>query len=154
MNLNKVFILGNLTRDPELRNIPSGQAVCSFSIATNRLYTDKSGQKQKLVEYHNIVAWGKLGELCKQYLAKGRSALVEGRMQTRSWDDKQTGQKKYKTDIVAENVQFGPRVSGGQQDAESGNNGRQATPSPKEEALETVQYPADEDEINPEDIPF
>jgi len=109
MNLNKAFVLGNLTRDPELRQIPSGQSVAQFGIATNREFTDKSGQRQKLTEFHNIVAWGKLGELCNQYIRKGQSVFVEGRIQTRSWDDKQTGQKKYRTEIVAENVQFGPK---------------------------------------------
>ena len=154
MNLNKIFILGNLTRDPELKNIPSGQAVCSFSVATNRLYTDKSGAKQKLAEFHNVVAWGKLGELCKQYLAKGRSVLVEGRIQTRSCDDKQSGQKKYRTEIVAENVQFGPRTGGGSGGGSQDSGASAQGPVAKEETLETVQYPADEGEINPEDIPF
>ncbi|OGZ95353.1 MAG: hypothetical protein A3I44_03335 [Candidatus Sungbacteria bacterium RIFCSPLOWO2_02_FULL_51_17] len=153
MNLNKAFILGNLTRDPELRQTPSGQQVCQFSLATNRIYTDKSGQKQKLAEFHNIVAWGKLGELVGQYLKKGQSAFVEGRIQTRSWDDKQSGQKKYRTEIVAENVQFGPK--GGDNAGGAPRSGGDASQQPiPAEVLETVQYPGDEDEIKPDDIPF
>jgi len=152
MNLNKAFVLGNLTRDPELRQIPSGQSVAQFGIATNREFTDKSGQRQKLTEFHNIVAWGKLGELCNQYIRKGQSVFVEGRIQTRSWDDKQTGQKKYRTEIVAENVQFGPKPfrDGGGGAGGANQNGL----APKSEQLETVEYPADEEEIKPEDIPF
>jgi len=152
MNLNKAFVLGNLTRDPELRQIPSGQSVAQFGIATNREFTDKSGQRQKLTEFHNIVAWGKLGELCHQYIKKGQSVFVEGRIQTRSWDDKQTGQKKYRTEIVAENVQFGPRPF---REGTAGQaQGQPESPKEKEEVLETVQYPADEEEIKPEEIPF
>ena len=152
MNLNKAFVLGNLPRDPELRQIPSGQSVAQFSVATNREFTDKLGQKQKITEFHNIVAWGKLGELCHQYIKKGQSVFVEGRIQTRSWDDKQTGQKKYRTEIVAENVQFGPRPF---REGTAGQvQGQPESPKEKEEVLETVQYPADEEEIKPEEIPF
>lgn len=155
MNLNKIIIAGNLTRDPELRQTPSGQSVCTIGVATNRVWTNPSGQKQEAVEFHNVVLWGRLAEITNQYLKKGRLVLVEGRLQTRSWDDKQTGQKKYRTEIVAENIQFGPQ--GG------GNFGGGGTPtSPREpSALEqppaeipTVQYPADEEEIRAEDIPF
>ena len=153
MNLNKAFVLGNLTRDPELRQIPSGQSVAQFAVATNREFTDKAGQRQKLTEFHNIVAWGKLGELCHQYIKKGQSVFVEGRIQTRSWDDKQTNQKKYRTEIVAENVQFGPRPFR-EGTAGQGQTQQPETPKEKEEVLETVQYPADEEEIKPEEIPF
>lgn len=150
MNLNKAFVLGNLTRDPEMRQTTAGQSVTQFGVATNREFTDKSGQRQKLTEFHNIVAWGKLGELCHQYIKKGQSVFVEGRIQTRSWDDKQTGQKKYRTEIVAENVQFGPRPFRG----ETAGQAREETTKEKEETLETVQYPADEEEIKPDEIPF
>jgi single-strand DNA-binding protein len=110
MNLNKAFVLGNITRDPELKTTPSGQSVCSFSVATNRSWTDKaSGKKQEAVEFHNIVAWGKTGELVSTYMKKGSQILVEGRLQTRSWDDKKTGSKRYSTEIVAENIQFGAK---------------------------------------------
>ncbi len=103
--INKVIIVGNLGKDPELRYTPQGQAVCNFSVATSESWNDKNGQKQERTEWHRIVVWGKLGELCGKYLAKGRQAYVEGRLQTRSWDDKD-GQKKYTTEVVANTVQF------------------------------------------------
>jgi single-strand DNA-binding protein len=113
MNLNKVFLIGRLTQDPEVRNTPSGQSVATVRIATNRVWNDQaSGQKKEAVEYHTIVAWGRLGEICSQYLKKGSMALFEGRLQTRSWDDKQTGAKRYATEVVAENMQIGPRPMG------------------------------------------
>ena len=96
MNLNKAFVLGNLTRDPELRQTASGQAVCSFGIATNRYYTNSVGQKQEQAEFHNIVTWGRQAEIASQYLKKGSLVLIEGRLQTRSWQDQQ-GTKKYRT---------------------------------------------------------
>ena len=111
MNLNKVFVLGNLTRDPELRQTPGGQAVCSFAVATNRFYNDSSGQKQKQAEFHNVVAWGRQAEIVNQYLRKGSPVLVEGRLQTRSWQGKD-GVKRYSTEIVAENLQLGPKAAG------------------------------------------
>src|SRR3990167_8293286 len=108
MNLNKVFVLGNLTRDPELRQTPSGQNVATIGVATNRMWTDKGGNKQTQVEFHNVVLWGRLAEIANQYLSKGRLVFVEGRLTTRSWQDQQ-GQKKYRTEIIAENMQLGPR---------------------------------------------
>jgi len=116
MNLNKAFILGRLTRDPEQRTLPSGRAVSSFGIATNRIWTDQeSGNKQEQTEFHNIVAFGKLAEICNQYLNKGQLVLIEGRIQTRSWED-QSGNKRFRTEIIAENMQMGPRA--GEQVAE------------------------------------
>src|SRR5437868_2041153 len=112
MNLNKVFIVGRLTTDPQLKTIPSGQNVCSFSLATNRTWTGKDGQKQEQSEFHNCVAWGRTAELITQYMKKGNELFVEGRLQTRSWDDKTTGQKRYATEIVVENMQFGARPMG------------------------------------------
>ena len=113
MNLNKVFLIGNLTADPELRNTPSGQPVCNFSIATNRIWNDKNtGQQQKKTEFHNIVAWQRLAEIVSQFLKKGGLVYVEGRLETRSWDDQSSGNKRYKTEIVAERIQLGPRTSG------------------------------------------
>lgn len=107
MSVNKVILVGRLGQDPELRFTPSGSAVCNFTLATSEAWTDKaSGQKNEKTEWHRIVVWGKLGELCKQYLAKGRQAFIEGRLQTRSWDDQATGQKRYTTEIVAGTVQF------------------------------------------------
>lgn len=104
--VNKVILIGNLGKDPEVRFTPSGQAVANFTIATNESWMDKNtGQKQERTEWHRIVVWGKLGELCGQYLAKGRQCFVEGRLQTREWTDKE-GKKNYTTEVVANNVQF------------------------------------------------
>ena len=108
MNLNKVFLIGNLTRDVVLRTTPSGQSVADFGLATNRVWMGANGQKQQEAEFHNIVVWGKMAELCSQYLAKGRMVFIEGRIRTRSWQDA-NNQKRYKTEIIAENIQFGPR---------------------------------------------
>jgi single-strand DNA-binding protein len=103
--VNKVILIGNLGRDPEVRFTPSGQAVANFTIATNDSWTDKQGQKQERTEWHRIVVWGKLAEICGEYLSKGRQAYVEGRLQTREWTDKE-GKKNYTTEIVAQTVQF------------------------------------------------
>ncbi len=103
--VNKVFLIGRLGKDPEVKYTPSGGAVANFTMATSESWTDKSGQKQEKTEWHRIVVWNKLGELCGQYLSKGRQAFVEGRLQTREWLDKE-GQKRYTTEIVATNVQF------------------------------------------------
>jgi len=108
MNLNKVFILGNLTNDPLVRALPSGQSVVNFSVATNRFYTDKSGEKKQDTEFHNIVAFGRNAEIVQQYLKKGSMVLVEGRLQTRNWQDS-SGIKKYKTEIIVEKLQLGPK---------------------------------------------
>ena len=149
MYLNKAFIIGNLTRDPELKALPSGIQVCSFSVATNRVWKDKNGARQESADYHNIVVFGRSAETSAQYLKKGSSVLIEGRIQTRSWDDKSTGEKKYRTEIVADRVQFGntrPGGAGGAQ-AEAKTSGGKSAP-----AMDTIEYPAEE--INPEDIPF
>lgn len=108
MNLNKVFLIGNLTRDVVLRTTPSGQSVADFGLATNRVWMGANGQKQQEAEFHNIVVWGKMAELCNQYLAKGRMVFIEGRIQTRTWQDA-SSQKRYKTEIITENIQFGPK---------------------------------------------
>lgn len=108
MNVNKAIICGYLTRDPEERTLPSGQPVSSFGIATNRAWTNAEGQKQEQAEFHNIVAFGKLAEICNQYLTKGRLVYIEGRLQTRTWES-QDGTKKNRTEIVAETMQMGPR---------------------------------------------
>jgi single-strand DNA-binding protein len=113
MNLNKAMLIGNLTRDPEVRTTTTGTNVTSFSIATNFVWNDANGQKQERVEYHNIVAWRKLADICGQYLRKGSKVYLEGRLQTRSWDD-QTGNKKYMTEIIAENmIMLDSKGSGG-----------------------------------------
>lgn len=103
MNLNKAMIIGNLTRDPEIRNTPSGLSVASFSVATNLVWTDQSGQRQEKVEFHNIVAWRRLADICGQYLHKGSKVYIEGRLQTRDWVG-QDGLKRYRTEIIAENM--------------------------------------------------
>ncbi|MGB4076324.1 MAG: single-stranded DNA-binding protein [Minisyncoccia bacterium] len=151
MYLNKAFVYGNLTRDPEMRALPSGQQVANFSIATNRVYKDKEGQKKEQVEYHNIVAFGRLADLIGQYMKKGRPIFIEGRIQTRSWE--KDGAKQYRTEIVTENFQFGPGGSppggGGGGGASRGDETEQKAP---QDSGEAIQYP--DEEINPEDIPF
>jgi single-strand DNA-binding protein len=157
MYLNRAIVIGNLTRDPELRSLPSGIQVTSFSVATNRVWKDKSGARQESSDFHNIVVFGRQAETAAQYLKKGSSVLVEGRMQTRSWDATD-GQKKYRTEIVADRVQFGNRA--GQAGGASTGAPSKAAPGDsqtsksvdKNEGLDTIEYP--EEEINPEDIPF
>ncbi len=158
MYLNKALIIGNLTRDPEVKALPSGNKVCTFSLATNRNYKDKDGNRQESAEFHNIVVFGRTAELVGQYLKKGSQACVEGRLQTRSWDDKQTGAKKYRTEIVAETVQFGNRPGAG---ASSGASAAGASGKGPEEVSgdagpgekgDKIEYP--QEEINPDDIPF
>lgn len=150
MYINKAIVYGNLTRDPEMRALPSGQQVASFSLATNRVWKDKSGVKQESVDYHNIVVFAKLAELASQYLKKGSAVFIEGRMQTRSWDDA-TG-KKYRTEIVADTMQFGPRSSGSVSSAPSSSKSQASAPASSPEPLATIEYP--EEDINPDDIPF
>ena len=156
MYLNKAFLFGNLTRDPELKSLPSGIKVCSFALATNRSWKDKNGAKQESTDYHNIVSFGKQAELIAQYLKKGRSIFVEGRIQTRSWDDKTDGSKKYRTEIVVDNFQFGPSTGGSGTFTGGGTTGatssKDSAPSAKAEQMDTIDYPTEE--INPEDIPF
>jgi single-strand DNA-binding protein len=122
-SVNKVILIGNLGKDPEVRFTPSGAAVSNFNIATNESWTDKSGQKQERTEWHRIVVWGKLAELCGEYLKKGRQCYVEGRLQTREWTDKE-GKKNYTTEVVAQTVQFlGGGAGGGAGRAEGGGGG-------------------------------
>jgi len=124
-SVNKVILIGNLGAKPELKYLPSGQAVCELRIATNETFTDKNQQKQERTEWHRVVVWGKTGENCAQYLDKGRSVYLEGRLQTRSWDDKTSGEKKYMTEIVAQTVQFlgGPGGPGGGEGGAGGGGG-------------------------------
>lgn len=118
--LNKVMLIGNLGRDPEVRSTPSGQPVATFSIATSRRWKDKEGNRQEQTEWHNIVAWGRTAEVCGQYLHKGKQVYVEGRLQTRSWDDKQTGVKKYKTEVICDVMQMLGQKGDSQQGGGSG----------------------------------
>ncbi len=125
--LNKVLLIGNLGRDPEVRSTPSGQPVASFTLATNRRWRDKSGARQEQTEWHNIVVWGRQAEIAGQYLTKGKQIYVEGRLQTRSWEDRQTGEKRYRTEIVCDNFQ----MLGGRGGESEGGGGapREAAPA-------------------------
>lgn len=146
MYINRATIYGNLTRDPEVRALPSGQQVVSFGVATNRTYKDKEGQKQEMAEFHNIVAFGRLAEIMGQYLKKGRPVYIEGRLQTRSWD--KDGQKQYRTEIVVENFQFGPGAPAGGGDTPAARPQQQQDNSGGKD----IDYPTEE--ISPDDIPF
>ena len=160
MNINKVMIYGNLTRDPEIRQLPSGMSVANLGIATNRYYTSQQGDKVEEVEYHNVVLFGRLAELAQQYLNRGGGVFIEGRLKTSSWDDKETGQKRYKTEIVGEQMQFGPRRDGagggdGSVPPRSAAQPVAAAAAPVAAtggAEKTPDYP--EATINPDDIPF
>jgi single-strand DNA-binding protein len=152
MYLNKAMVFGNLTRDPEVRALPSGGNVCSFSIATNRTYKKADGSKAEEVEFHNIVTFGRLADLCAQYLKKGSSAYVEGRLKTRSWDDKESGKKQYKTELIAETVQFGPRSQGTGGREEGSYSAPAAATATKATKEDVIDYP--HEDINPDDIPF
>jgi single-strand DNA-binding protein len=147
MNLNKVFVLGNLAKDPEMRTIPSGQQVATFSIATNRVWYNQAKEKNQEVEFHNIVAWGKLAEIVGKYLKKGAMALVEGRIKTRSWQA-QDGTKKYRTEIIAESLQMGPKAQG--------TSSSFSKPEQKEEAPSVDEsMPQDNSgEITTDEVPF
>lgn len=147
MYLNKAMVFGNLTRDPEMKALPSGMNVTSFSLATNRRYKDRDGNYQDAVDYHNVVVFGRQAETSAQYLKKGSSAYIEGRLQTRSWD--KDGVKQYRTEIVADRVQFGPKSDG---TGGGGGNQSAATNNDNDEQPKAPDYP--EEEINPEDIPF
>lgn len=149
MNLNKAMVLGNVTRDPESRTTPSGQTVTTFGIATNRFYTDQQKQKQQKVEFHNIVAWGRLGEICAQYLKKGQIAFVEGRIESRSWDAPD-GTKKFRTEIIAENMQMGPKAGMTGGGMPKGAEEKSPPTAPAREEIPSFQ----EEEIEVKDIPF
>ena len=167
MNLNKAFILGNVTRDPEQRAMPSGQMVVNFGIATNRFYTDQAGVKKQDTEFHNIVAFGKLADTISRYVTKGSLIMIEGRIKTGSWTNS-AGAKQYKTEIIAENLQLGPRPTG----AGGGQYQKPAsTPTPAKNpsvAIEDIpiiqentspgnfvsQEEPSADEIDVKDIPF
>lgn len=160
MNLNKAIIIGNLTQNPEVRTTANGTTVASFTVASNRVWTDQQGQKQEQAEFHNVVAWGRLAEIVGQYLAKGRLCMVEGRIQTRNWDD-QAGVRHWKTEIIAENIQLGPRPNqgqGGSFEAEKSQSaGESAAPASGMAApapANKVKEKEDEEEIKIEDIPF
>jgi single-strand DNA-binding protein len=181
MNLNKAFVLGNVTREPEVRSLPSGQQVTSFGVATNRFYTSSAGEKKQEAEFHNVVCFGKLADISARYLNKGSLVLIEGRIKTRNWVNA-AGAKQYKTEIIADSLQLGPK--GGGAPSGSGSNSNYGKPShmpepdmPKQEEIpvieenytppsndnsevpegspKTVSFEGDAaDEIDVKDIPF
>jgi single-strand DNA-binding protein len=151
LNLNKAMIIGNATRDPELRTTPNGRSVASFAVATNRRYTDGSGEQREEVQYHEIVAWGKLAEIVNQYIQKGSKVYVEGRIQTRHWEG-QDGNRRERTEIIADNIiNLSPRT-GGSDYSETKSN----TDSDNKDSEDKNDKKKDsiEDEINLDDIPF
>ncbi|MCK5080560.1 MAG: single-stranded DNA-binding protein [Candidatus Moranbacteria bacterium] len=165
MDLNKAMIIGRLTNDPQMRSTQTGQNVTSFSLATNRRWNNRNtGQQQEDVQFHNIVAWGKVAEICSQYLKKGSRIYVEGRLQTQSWDDAKTGEKKYRTEINLENMIMldskGQNPGGGnnfQQPATQNNTTPQNNDIPAAEEIPTINVDDDKngsDDIKIEDIPF
>jgi len=145
MNLNKAFLIGRLTNNPQLKTLPSGQAVCSFGLATSRFFNDKLGQKKQETEFHNIVLFGRLAEIASQYLTKGSLTFIEGRLRTRNWQD-QAGNQRYKTEIIAERMQLGPKAAG--------KSVPSATEPPPEVTKEEIPIIEEEKEINPKNIPF
>ncbi|MBM3204726.1 single-stranded DNA-binding protein [Candidatus Uhrbacteria bacterium] len=154
MDLNRAQLIGNVTRDPELRTTPTGQTVCSFGVATNSQWTDAQGQKQQRAEFHNMVAWGKLAEICGQYLVKGKKVFVEGRLQTREWEA-QDGAKRNRTEIVLDNMIMLDR--GGQPGGTAVSTKQGASSGPTYEptpSAPTIDKAIGEQEIRVEDIPF
>ncbi len=167
MNVNKVILVGRLTRDPDMRTTPTGQSVATIGMATNNHWTDKSGQKQEKTEFHTVVLWGRLAEIAGQYLTKGQECFVEGRLQSRNYTDK-AGQERKTTEIIGETMQLGSRAQGG---GGQGNGGYQSSPSASrpaatpqrpvsqssapmmEEEIPTINLD-DEKEIRIEDVPF
>ena len=152
MYLNKAMIYGNLTRDPEMKALPSGMQVCTFSVATNRSFNDRDGKRQESVDYHNITSFGKQAEVISKYLTKGSGVYVEGRLQTNSWE--KDGVKQYRTEIVMDKFEFGPKSAGA--GASTGSNSGTGSSVPEQSkgggAPVLPEYPTED--INPEDIPF
>lgn len=139
MSVNKVIIVGRLGADPELKTLGSGQAVANFNLATSENWVDRDGQKQERTEWHRIVVWGKLAEICRQYLSKGRQVFVEGKLQTRSWEDQQ-GQKRYTTEIVASNVQFIGGANDRPQASQSQGGAMDFSPEPSFDSSEEIPF--------------
>src|SRR5580698_1782336 len=153
MSVNKVILVGRLGQNPEVRYTPSGQPVANFSVATNEAWTDKQGAKQERTEWHKIVVWGKLAELCAQYLSKGRQAYIEGRLQTRQWTDKEGG-KRYTTEIVAQTVQF---LGGGGAGSERGagqSTGNDFAPGPSDFGGSPAGSPEEGRGMADDEVPF
>lgn len=155
MNLNKVILVGNVAADPEMRTTPSGQHVCTIRVATNRIWTDSAGQKQQKSEFHTVILWRRLAEIASQYLKKGGIVMIEGHLETRSWDD-QSGTKRYRTEIIAESMQLGPRTGTASASQEGGFQPRQPQENKQaqEEPKEDIPIIEEEEEIDVKDIPF
>jgi len=164
MNLNKVFLIGRLTQDPEIKTTPSGQMVCNFGLATNRVWNNReTREREERTEFHNIILWRRLAEIASQYLKKGSLVLIEGRIQTRNWQDA-SGSKRYKTEIIAENIQLGPKSGFGPSAPKAAP--APASPIPDQEPPEQksngkipdeeipVIEEGSEEEIDVKDIPF
>ena len=150
MNVNKAIIVGRITNDLELKSTPNGREVVSFGVATNFTWKDQQGQKQERTEFHNVVAWGKQAATIAQYFTKGQEIYVEGRLETRNWDDADSGKKMYRTEIILDKFEFGQRP-GGAAAPTPGDTNSAAAPAKQQEAPE-IDYPTEE--IDPDDIPF
>jgi single-strand DNA-binding protein len=156
MNVNKVILVGRLTRDPEIRNTSSGQSVASIGLATNRFWKDKNGQRQEKTEFHNIILWGRLAEIAGQYLTKGQEAYFEGRIENRRYTAKD-GTERRVTEVIAENMQLGSRAQGSSGNYRSYSKPAApvaAAPTPKEEEIPTINLDEEQDEVKIEDVPF
>jgi single-strand DNA-binding protein len=149
MSVNKVILVGRLGKDPEVKTTPSGTTVAKFTMATDEKFTDRNGERQERTEWHNIVAWSKLGEICGQYLRKGKQVYIEGSLRTDSWDDKETGQKKYRTEIVAQTMQMlGSKDDGG------GPRGDYGGGAPRKQSGGSQSGPGDDFGGEDDDVPF
>ncbi len=168
MNVNKVMIVGRLTRDPEVRTTPNGQTVTNFSVATSTTWKDQNGQPQEKTEFHNVVAWGRRGEVIGQYVIKGQELYVEGRLETRSWDDQETGKKMYRTEIILENFEFGAKPNNSNANynndystVQTNSNQQNTNAQQQVYQQETQKQPenstinsSSNQEVNIEDVPF
>ena len=155
MNLNKVQVIGRITQPLELKTMPNGNGVLDFSVASNYVYKDQSGNKVEQTEFHNVVSFGKQAETIAQYFVKGQEIYVEGRLRTESWDDKESGKKMYRTKIILEKFEFGTKPGGaamGGNQAAAPASAATATDAPEIPSNDSINYP--EEDINPEDIPF
>ncbi len=153
MNLNKAMLIGNLTRDPEARTTPAGTPVASFSIATNFVWTDANGERQEKTEFHNIVAWRKLADICARYLHKGSKVYLEGRLQTRSWDD-QSGNRRYMTEIIADNMIMLDSKGAGGAHSSSAQTPTPPPPTAENTPIIDISEPTNNDEVKVEEVPF
>ncbi|MCK4635532.1 MAG: single-stranded DNA-binding protein [Candidatus Moranbacteria bacterium] len=162
MNVNKAIVIGRLTRDPEVRTTPAGRTLTKFSVATSNKWKGQDGQMNEKTEFHNVIAWGKRGEVIGQYMQKGQEIYVEGRLETQSWDDKDSGKKMYRTEINLENFEFGAKAGGGSSQNNSNNapqnqNVNATTPQNNavvEEEIPTINLDEEQDEVKIEDVPF